>query len=65
MYKLVRIESGLYHIKKDNITVAIVSKYKNGYTRVVYHELSGKWIQPAAFNYFSTLANVKRRYDIK
>lgn len=70
MYKLIKIENGLYHITKpindsEDIVIAIITRSGKGYTRSVYHELSKKWIQPAAFNYFATLADVKRRYDIK
>lgn len=65
MYELIKVENGLYHVTKNGVAIAIISRSGKGYTRTVYHEISGKWIEPVAFNYFSTLADVKRRYDIK
>ena len=47
MYKLVKIENGLYHVTKPindstDIVIAIITRSGKGYTRVIYHELSKK-----------------------
>lgn len=65
MYKLIKIENGLYNVTENDKVIAIVQRDKRGgYKRTIYHALSGQWIQPAAFNHFATLKDVKKRYDI-
>lgn len=44
--------------------VAALVKEKRGYTKLLWHAGRGEYIRPAAFNYFATLRDVKRYYDI-
>jgi len=67
MNKLIRVEKGRYAvIDASGNTIAFIYKHSSGkgYTRNI-RNTSGAWFRPDYFNYFHTLADVKRRYDIK
>lgn len=63
--KLVKVGNGRYSvINADGNTIAMVYRSGKGYTRDILN-VSGVWFHPEYFNYFRTLSDVKRRYDIK
>lgn len=67
MNKLVKVEKGRYTvIDASGDTIALIYKHSNGkgYTRDI-RNVSGTWFHLEYFNFFRTLADVKRRYDIK
>lgn len=66
MKKLVKVENGRYTVTDENgNTIALVYRFGNGYTRDIRNAYTGEFFRPEYFNYFKTLAEVKRRYDIK
>jgi hypothetical protein len=66
MKKLVKVENGRYIVTDETgTTIALVYRWGNGYRRDVRNAQTGEFFRPEYFNYFKTLADVKRRYDIK
>lgn len=66
MKKLIKVENGRYTVTDETgTTIALVYRCGKGYTRDIRNAFTGEFFRPEYFNYFKTLSEVKKRYDIK